>query len=487
MVLLPCVSRASPETAPPERWYLVEMQGKRAGRMVEREETLPDGRIRLSVEMDLAIRRGPAVVELSIESQSVETPGGDLISMSSSQKMGPTTMTTRWEVDPETGFVTVTTVTPAGRDTRRAPGVPAGVLAPAAASRLVADRIANGDESIEVTTFDPSSGLEPVIITRTRIRQLTVEALGKSVPATTWRVEQSVVPGAISIEHLDASGELVRGEISMGGLELIMLRTEREFALAENLDPPELLRSTLVTPSRPIDAARSVSYGRYRLRAIKGDLPDLPSDAAQTFRRVSASEGEVVVDLDAVRRASSMGDSRSVFLAASAMIDSADAEVLALARSALRDAPNDKPARAELLRRAAFRHMTSKNLDVGFATASDAVRTGEGDCTEHAVLLAALLRADGIPSRVASGLIYADAFVGAEDIFGFHMWTQALIEVDGATRWVDLDATLGPSTPTDATHIALSVSPLDGANTINTMAPLAPLLGALEIEVIETR
>ena len=39
-----------------------------------------------------------------------------------------------------------------------------------------------------------------------------------------------------------------------------------------------------------------------------------------------------------------------------------------------------------------------------------------------------MLRADGIPARVASGLVYADGFLGSRDIFGWHMWTQALID-----------------------------------------------------------
>ena len=40
------------------------------------------------------------------------------------------------------------------------------------------------------------------------------------------------------------------------------------------------------------------------------------------------------------------------------------------------------------------------------ATAAEVARSREGDCTEHAVLLAALARARGIPARVAMGLVY---------------------------------------------------------------------------------
>jgi len=122
---------------------------------------------------------------------------------------------------------------------------------------------------------------------------------------------------------------------------------------------------------------------------------------------------------------------------------------------------------------------------VGFATASEVARTREGDCTEHAVLLAAMLRADGIPARVASGLVFVDSFAGRENIFGYHMWTQALVEDEsGQPRWLDLDATLPPRTPFDASHITLSTSTLEEGGSSNALIALVPLLGRLEIEIV---
>ena len=100
----------------------------------------------------------------------------------------------------------------------------------------------------------------------------------------------------------------------------------------------------------------------------------------------------------------------------------------------------------------------------------EGARAAEGDCTEHATLLCAMLRADGIPARVGSGLIYADRFAGEEEIFGYHMWTQALLEIDGQERWVDLDPTL-PSRAFDATHIAVATSSL-AAGAIDAGAPV---------------
>ncbi len=94
------------------------------------------------------------------------------------------------------------------------------------------------------------------------------------------------------------------------------------------------------------------------------------------------------------------------------------------------------------------------------------------------MLLAAMLRSQGIPSRVAVGLVYADAFLGRDEIFGWHMWTQALI--DGA--WVDFDATL--RVRYHAGHVLAATSPLSegiGAE----LASSVVLMGNLEIEIVE--
>ena len=88
-----------------------------------------------------------------------------------------------------------------------------------------------------------------------------------------------------------------------------------------------------------------------------------------------------------------------------------------------------------------------------------------------------MLRADGIAARVASGLVYADQFAGSDDIFGWHMWTQALI--DG--HWVDYDATL--PTRYHAGHVLTGTSSLADGQGATEMASMIMLMGNLEIDV----
>jgi hypothetical protein len=73
--------------------------------------------------------------------------------------------------------------------------------------------------------------------------------------------------------------------------------------------------------------------------------------------------------------------------------------------------------------------------DRGFDRASVILKTGRGDCTEFAVLLAALARSFGYPARVAVGIVIADSGHSLQ-AFG-HAWT----ELHSGTGWQLVDAT----------------------------------------------
>jgi hypothetical protein len=87
------------------------------------------------------------------------------------------------------------------------------------------------------------------------------------------------------------------------------------------------------------------------------------------------------------------------------------------------------------------------------------------------VLLAALLRAAGIPARVASGLVYVPPVGGRAAGWGWHLWTQALVNPPEAKdreerEWVDFDATqpaLGPRF--HPAHVVVATTDLGGGAT----------------------
>lgn len=81
--------------------------------------------------------------------------------------------------------------------------------------------------------------------------------------------------------------------------------------------------------------------------------------------------------------------------------------------------------------------------------ASEVLRTGKGDCTEHALLFVALARAAGIPARGVHGLVYANYGETGPGMY-WHAWA----EVKVGDEWIPVDPTFDEDVA-DATHVAL--------------------------------
>jgi len=274
-------------------------------------------------------------------------------------------------------------------------------------------------------------------------------------------------------------------ETQLGGLQLRIVESEKEAALSP-VEPAELLLSAFVEPGgKAIVQPRALRNATYLLEGPAEALGALPQTSVQRVEQLEDGRALVRVDLAHPQPAPPEDAQAQRYLAPSAMLDAADPAVRRLARQALAStAPEASDAvKAEALRRFVHEYIEEKSLDVGFASASEVCVTREGDCTEHAVLLAALLRVVGIPSRVAAGLIHVEEFLGRRNVFGYHAWTQGLVENEqGEVVWLDLDATLPGAVPFDAAHIALATTAMGQGETINALAALAPLLGALRIE-----
>jgi len=472
-----------------ERWYVMLLQDQRAGYVQAIQEETPAG-IRSFTDMRLKIKRGALTLNLSITSEWLETPEGEAISASSVAVLGAAPVKRSYRFLPDGLEVTTEQ---GGQKTVVTQPRPAGKwLPPAAAAREAKARLDAGDKTITTRTLedDLMTGLSPVESTRTVLEKTTVEVFGKTVPAVKWKIKVDRYADLDAVDFVDDDGTPLRSEINLGGMKIVQLAADKALAMSD-LNPPELLVSTLVKPDKPIKNPRRLREGRFVLALPGADdrLADFPTTPAQKVERVDARTLRVTIssppaqDAAAPPGTSPTASERAEALESSAMIGCDDPAVKALLREGTAFAKQPPAKRAEQWRRFVHHFIKEKDLSVGLATASETARTRTGDCTEHAVLLAAILRADRIPARVASGLIYADAFAGATEIFGYHMWTQALLGDGDAARWTDVDATLDDQTPFDATHIALAVSNLADAGGENPMLALVPLLGRLTIKI----
>jgi len=464
-----------------DRWYEIWISGSRSGWSHETVTTEGD-RVTTANEMRLTIGRADQNIEIATDTWFVETTGGKPIEMRVRQQFGPVPVATAYEfresdvlVRSEQGEVEKQTTMP----------LPEGEwLTPRAAADYLRQRLTSGATEITIRTLDPSNGLALVTTTRRDIAPADVEGPAGRVKGYTAKTRTKVGPNDIpSDECFDREGTLLRNESSLGGMKMTMIASTRDRAMLK-ADPAELMISTFVKPDRRIASPRSRTAAVFRISIAEGELPQIPGSAFQRAEmiddrtalvRVNTRVREPAVDVD-----------RAAHLAATTYLDNDDELIRQLAAQAVGGVPaDDPPAQAEALRRFVHRHIKTKDLGVAFATASETARSCEGDCSEHGVLLAAMLRAAGIPSRVVAGVVYVDEFAGEKGVFGYHMWTQALLGSGQEEAWVDLDPTLGADTAFDATHTAFATSRLDEGEAMGSLSAIAPLLGTLEIKVEE--
>jgi transglutaminase-like putative cysteine protease len=162
-----------------------------------------------------------------------------------------------------------------------------------------------------------------------------------------------------------------------------------------------------------------------------------------------------------------MGALERVFLRPEALIQSDHERIRSLVHFILGESPRLTPLdKARLLTEWVHRHIEKRPV-VSLPDALSTLANRMGDCNEHAVLLAALARAAGIPARVEAGLVYL------QGKFYYHAWNLLFIG-----RWVTADALFG-QLPADATHIRLVTG------SVQQQADLMGVIGNITIEILD--
>jgi hypothetical protein len=262
--------------------------------------------------------------------------------------------------------------------------------------------------------------------------------------------------------------------MNMGGMNISMIEVPKKKAKKMDAEVQELLLSSVV----PLNTA--VPKGDkniFIMETVKGDWSaTLFEDTGQKIEKIDDKSVRVIVDQSTKKKKVEEEIDLKPFLSASVYLDTDDLLIQKLAKKGKGKAKTPQEV-AKKLTKFVFRYMTNKNYGVGFATASEVARNKEGDCTEHSMLLASLGRALGIPTRVATGLVYADEFEGKKDVLVYHMWTQFYLD----DEWVNLDAALGlVKCPAD--RITFTVDSMQ-EDTMDSVIPVMELINNLKVRV----
>ncbi|MGH8108254.1 MAG: transglutaminase-like domain-containing protein [Arenimonas sp.] len=186
----------------------------------------------------------------------------------------------------------------------------------------------------------------------------------------------------------------------------------------------------------------------YLLSSKSGRPLSLLDSAEQS---VSIVDGKSIVSVcaDCTGIAEKNAPQLQDYIESNAWVQSDHPEIRRLALSAVSNQATVKTKMLQLVK-LTQKKMTGMSSYVGYSTALAALRSGSGDCSEFALLLAAFARAQGIPTRIVFGMAYSSRFTGRANVFSPHAWVQ----VWDKDRWVSYDAALSEF---DATHIALAM------------------------------
>ncbi|MBL8867743.1 MAG: transglutaminase domain-containing protein [Planctomycetia bacterium] len=264
---------------------------------------------------------------------------------------------------------------------------------------------------------------------------------------------------------------------SLGG-RLIIARTTKEAALAAPTNVPDLFDVQSIRLDREVPGIHEKAELVYRIATENDPNPEelFAQDARQSLANFDEKTKAFDLRVRAIReprqKPEGVKPPGEEHVGKSFFVDWDDATVRKHAAAAVAGLPAgaDDWRKAKAIERWVKDNMRAVEFSQSMGTASSVAKSLSGDCTEYAMLSAAMCRANGIPSRTALGLVYAPS-PGGKPFLAYHMW----FEVYAAGDWVALDATLGKGSVGPG-HIKITDHHWHEER---TLAPLLPVLRTL--------
>ncbi len=464
-----------------EIWDVCYLQGSRAGFL--RTATFRDSYkgkpiLRIEGHFELSVKRFGEKTQQGDSFTSYETPDGQVLYFEQEMRLGPSPMKVVGRLKDGRMFVETSTQGKKSQDVAdwspeyrgfdaldqslRAKPMKPGERRNIACLTYGIDQVA----IVELAAKD----WEETKLLDAKKKLLRIEAVcnmpgGQRVPQTIWADEKgeqlknfTPLANMESFRTDQKTAESPSGGVAFDWGTDVAVKIDREISNATATkriryrvelpeeDPAKIFVSTSSQSVRPIDDHSA----RITVTSIR------PQDG----KNVPPEERETTVPSD---------------LLPNNFIQSDDSLIVDMAKKAVGD-ETDVWRKVVLMERFVHGEIHEKNYSQSFATASEAARSKEGDCTEHAVLLAALCRSQKIPARVAMGLVYYPG----KKMFAYHMWTEAFV----GRRWVSVDATQAAG-GIGADHLAIASVNLENMKDFMSMLPALKLVGKLKITVEE--
>ena len=306
--------------------------------------------------------------------------------------------------------------------------------------------------------FDPATmGQRPVKVTATGYQDIMI--MGRLQRARKMAVD---FMGAQQYAWIGQEGDVLREEGIMG---IILERVTKEQALAGMAKAGSADLTEIVS----IDAGRDIENPaalKQLIVRVDGPYEGLFLNGG----RQSLNGNVLIVDEESFpergKRASSSDDAPRRFLDPTPLIQS-DHPLLKKKVSAIISSDDPGDVKAQKLVDWVYKNIEKRPV-LSVPNALDTLNNRQGDCNEHAMLLAALARAAGIPAQIETGLVYQ------RGRFYYHAWNVLYLG-----NWVTADAVFG-QLPADVTHIRLIRGEAE------QQIDLVQVIGRLKLVILKT-
>jgi hypothetical protein len=261
------------------------------------------------------------------------------------------------------------------------------------------------------------------------------------IPTAVFTVHDSIPDMSVGGDIiLTEQGRIIEQRIA--GMAIIT-RAEPE-EVAKQIDEEfDLLSNNLIqTDSGPV-SAQAVKKATYLITGF--DISLLPKADNVSIEQFKSDSAQLTIISDTTIPATSeIADAQKQYLAPEQLIQSADPDIIKLAKE-ITQGGSDQEQKAKLINHWVYTNI-AKEYSPELSNALATLRSRKGDCGEHSALAVALLRASGIPARIASGVVYWPEGKG----FAYHAWVELYLG-----KWIQMDPTWDETT-TNATHIMLT-------------------------------
>lgn len=459
------------------RWYSIRLGGEAVGYVKETGSRVQQaGRWywKSITESRIVLKRLGQKVEMHVSYEHLETDDGLLKKITAEQLLAGSRV--RTEIEVEDDKIKIKNITGNQVFSREIPSS-GRLLGPVGIGRLTVEKLKRPGDKVEYRTV--LAELAQVISGERTLAGAEVVDCGRNKITARKVIDRISQIETTRQVWLDGEGNEVKAvEPSPFGDIVTCLSSEQEVweAMAASRGQEQFFQSSLIRANVRLPQARGLDRVVVRLKHSKPEMgwPDL----ANEYQKILEGTDEVrVVELKRVPLRSSpdrqlSAEEKKSYLEANAYIDINDPEIKRIAAEVAGREKNNFQKALKL------RDWVSRNLafDPGFvfAPASEVMRAKKATCAGYAALLAALLRAAGIPSRYLMGMVYANG------IWGGHAWVEAWI----GGRWVPLDAALPSPGAADPARIVVARSSL-GEGLGESLLAAQKFFGYVSVEVVE--